>query len=134
MALPQFGADINLSTGDLTYDGKGAPQYTTGIDTLAQALYRRLICPPGRLLLHPEYGGGFMSYINQPMSQTNIANIATAARTQVMQDLRVQSVQSCVVTPYSPSSSSPGFMVQISLLTTASPDLVNLSIPIQASS
>lgn len=63
----------------------------TGRLLLAQAIARRYMTPRGRLIDDPNYGFDLTQYVNDDLSQADIARIQAGAQAEAEKDERVES-------------------------------------------
>lgn len=89
-ALPtptDFGTDL-ACTADLDPNGRTV----SGQRLVAEAIYRRLITPRGRLIDDPNYGFDVSSLVNDDTSDSGIAQIVAGVSAECRKDERVIAV------------------------------------------
>jgi phage baseplate assembly protein W len=80
-----YGTTISC-TSDLDVSGL----LISGLRTLAEALVRRLGCPPGRLLDDPDYGFDITSLVNEDLNPPELNDISGGIDQEFLKDERVQ--------------------------------------------
>ena len=81
-----FGSDLSC-TDDLTPDVAELDGSDPTI--VAQAIYRRLITPRGRLLDDPDYGFDVRGLLHRPTTQTDLFGMQGQIRNEIRKDDRV---------------------------------------------
>lgn len=79
-----YGTDLSC-TDDLDPNGLEV----SGITTLAQALYRRIITARGGLLGTPDYGLGAPAFIDNAMTTRQVSVLASSIDAELVKDQRV---------------------------------------------
>lgn len=79
-----FGTDLSCLT-----DLSPTMSTVSGRRALGEAIARRLQTPRGRLLKHPNYGFDLASYLNDDLSQADIAAIGAGVEAECSKDERV---------------------------------------------
>lgn len=88
-----FYYDVREGTHvDLHVTKAGDWLVVTGIDAMTQSLIRRMITDPGEWAYLPDYGAGMRSFVKQPKSVANLAEMQERCKAQAMRDRRVKSV------------------------------------------
>lgn len=89
-----FGFDLSC-TSDLD------PKCTTtsGRRLVAEAIYRRLITPRGRLIKDPNYGTDITVFINDDVSPVDIATLRAAIKAECRKDERIDDVDVDITAP-----------------------------------
>lgn len=96
---------------------------TSGRRIVAEAVYRRLITPRGRLIDDPEYGTDITDWINDDFSASDIASLGAAIQSECLKDERVAEAE---VSVEEPPGGTGAYAITISLteLTGTTFDLV----------
>lgn len=82
-----YGFDLSCTTG---IDPRGAT--VSGRILVAQAIFRRLITPRGRLIGDPNYGTDITEFINDDTNKTGIAVLRASIKAECRKDERVDDV------------------------------------------
>lgn len=88
-----LGTDI-LHKSDLQRTATGDLATISGLENLRIALFHRLVTVPGSLVMRPNYGVGVKLYQNAPATLTNQRKLALDIQANLIQDDRVESVES----------------------------------------
>ncbi|QYY44789.1 Phage baseplate assembly protein W [Aneurinibacillus thermoaerophilus] len=67
------------------------------IENIRNQLYLRLLCEKGELIYYPEYGTNLYRMLSKSMTPAQIQKIEGEVRDTIMQDPRVDNVQSVTV-------------------------------------
>lgn len=102
-----FGLDLSC-----TYDLDQRCITVTGRRLLAEAIFRRLITPRGRLIGDPNYGTDITQYLNDDVSPSDIAEMRAAIRAECKKDERIDD---CTVTITAPAGKTGTYTIVISL-------------------
>ena len=86
--MTDYGTDISC-LNDIASDGRTV----TGTQIVAEAIYRRLTTPRGRLIKDPNYGFNLADYVNADMSARDIAGMMAGIQAECKKDERVSSVK-----------------------------------------
>ena len=97
--MADFGSDINMATGadgflDLDPTGQMLPGQSALV--VAQAVARRLQCPPGGLWTDPTYGVDLRETPNQTVTAGLVMALKQNIRARALQDERVDDVATTV--------------------------------------
>jgi hypothetical protein len=99
MSAPPFfdpatlGTDLNLGMNDIA----GVWGLATGLQNFANAIVRRLSCPPGGLFYDDEYGYDVQGLINASLSAADVASAQGSIVEQVEKDERTDNCRAAVV-------------------------------------
>lgn len=85
--------------GDFSNNEKGDLKTIQGIDNLRQAIYNRLVTSKGTIIHRPDYGVGAKSYQGAISSLEKQRELALGIREQLLEDTRIESVDSVRFTP-----------------------------------
>lgn len=99
-----FGTTISC-----TFDLAPVGILISGLQVLSEALIRRLLTPPGRLLDDPDYGYDLFGELGDNMGPAQLAQVASSIDLEFVKDQRVRS-----------SSSTASFNAATRALTTTS--------------
>ncbi len=86
-----FGTDL-YCLEDIDASGR----VVSGIEGLAQAIYRRFITPRGWLLDDPDYGTALIEFLGDSIDASGLGRIRAAIVGEAMKDERVASVDATV--------------------------------------
>lgn len=85
--MTDFGTDLSW-----TDDVDPAHAMVSGTLLVAQAIYRRLITPRGRLIGEPDYGFDIRGILSKGLTQKEVAKVQVEIRHECLKDERVASV------------------------------------------
>jgi phage baseplate assembly protein W len=115
-----FGSDISCTWG---VDPRCA--VVTGRRLLAEAVFRRLITPRGRLIDDPEYGTDITAYLNDDVSPRTLAMLKSAIVAECAKEERIEGA-SVIITP--PAMTAIGaYIIEISLESAEGPFTLTIS-------
>ena len=127
MPLDPFGADTYLDwQGDFIVTPTGNLQLATGFDRIRQRIIRRMITNPSQLLpsgrwtapdyvFDPTFGIGLGSLVDQPQSDTMLADLERRITVAVLQDDNIDTAVPPVIKFY--REPSGGLFITISVTT-----------------
>jgi phage baseplate assembly protein W len=93
-----FGTDIQLQSGLLQADSNGDFAFVTGRANLSQALSNRISTERGELIYHTGYGSLLRSIIGTGNGPATELLAASTAKTAVLADPRISSINQAVAT------------------------------------
>ncbi len=85
--MTEYGSELSC-LGDIASDGR----MVTGFRVVAEAIYRRLTTPRGRLIGDPDYGFDLTQYVNADVSPRDLAGLRAAVVAECAKDERVDSI------------------------------------------
>lgn len=79
-----YGTDISC-----TDDMDPLAREVSGQEVVAQAIYRRLTTPRGRLIDDPDYGTDVRSFLHRGLTTAELRAVEAAIRSEVLKDERI---------------------------------------------
>lgn len=90
--MADFGTELSC-TRDIDPNGS----MTTGPRVVAEALYRRLITPRGRVIDDPNYGSDISQFVNDDTTKQSLVGVQAAVISECIKEERVLLVTCNVV-------------------------------------